>query len=159
MTEAAKPTWLEGWEPTPAKKAKGGNPAWTPGMKSPNPSGRPRGIVDKRVRVAKRMLDNADDIVAVMTEKALEGDTSAAALVLSRVLPALRGQSEKVQFDFDATAPVTEQIESVLAAIAVGTVAADVGRQIIDAIGTLSNARAVEELEQRIVMLEAKEIR
>ncbi|MEM7664560.1 MAG: DUF5681 domain-containing protein [Pseudomonadota bacterium] len=156
MTEATKPDWLKNWKPDESKQ-KGGNPNWYPGMKSPNPAGRPKGITDKRVRIAKKMLDDADGIVAVMTEKALEGDTGAASLVLSRVLPALRGQTEKVEFAFDASAPVTEQIEAVLSAIAAGTVAADVGRQIIDAIGTLSNARAVEELEQRILALEVKE--
>ena len=51
---------------------------------------------------------------------------------------------------------MSSQVEAVLAAVASGVVAADVGKQIIDAIGTLSNVRAVESLEERIVMLEAK---
>jgi hypothetical protein len=33
-----------------------------------------------------------------------------------------------------------------------------VGRQIIEAIGTLGNIRAVEELEQRIITLEGKAV-
>lgn len=159
MNDAEKPAWLEGWSPAPAKpKSAGGNPAWTPGMKSPNPAGRPKGIVDKRMRIAKRMLDDADGIVAVLIEQALEGDTGAASLILSRVLPALRNQTEKVHFPFDASAPVATQIEQVLDAMAAGVVAPDVGRQIIDAIGTLSNARAVEEMEARIITLEAKQL-
>ncbi len=158
MSEATQPSWMEGFKPTSAK-GRGGNPAWVKGMPSPNPKGRPPGITDKKAKLAQRMLADADGIVGVMVEKAMEGDTSAASLVLSRVLPALRGQTEKVQFAFDAEAPVTEQMEAVLTAIADGTVAADVGRQIIDAIGALSNARAVEELEHRIVVLEAKEVR
>lgn len=160
MSEAEKPAWLEGWEPAPAKqKGVGGNPAWTPGMRSPNPTGRPRGIVDKRARISQRMLADADGIVSVLISQALEGDTGAASLILSRVLPALRNQTEKVQFDFDPSAPVARQIEQVLAAMADGAVSPDVGRQIIEAIGTLSNARAVEELEARIITLEAKEVR
>lgn len=159
MSEAEKPAWLEGWTPAPAKpKSRGGNPAWTPGMRSPNPTGRPRGIVDKRLRIAQRMLDDADGIVSVLIAQALDGDTGAASLILSRVLPAIRNQAEKVQFAFDPTAPVTSQIEAVLAACAEGLVAPDVARTIIDAIGTLSNARAVEELEGRIITLEAKQI-
>ena len=43
--------------------------------------------------------------------------------------------------------------------MAEGAVSPDVGRQIIDAIGTLSNARAVEELEARVITLEAREVR
>jgi hypothetical protein len=64
-----------------------------------------------------------------------------------------------VQFDFDPTAPITHQIEAVLAAIAAGSVSVDTGKQIIDAIKALADVRAVEELEARIVMLEAKEVR
>lgn len=158
MSEAEKPAWMEGWQPAPPKPAKPGNPAWTPGMKSPNPAGRPRGIVDKRMRIAQRMLDDADGIVGVLIAQALEGDTGAASLILSRVLPALRNQAEKVCFPFDGTAPVAFQIEQVLEAMAAGAVAPDVGRLIIDAIGTLSNARAVEELEHRLIVLEAKQI-
>jgi hypothetical protein len=125
-------------------------------MRSPNPAGRPRGIVDKRAKIAQRMLADADGIVAALIDKALEGDTGAASLILGRVLPSLRSQAEKVCFPFDAAAPVASQIEQVLDAMAAGVVAVDVGRQIIDAIGTLSNARAVEELEGRIISLEAR---
>lgn len=150
-----KPAWLDGWTPEPGKP---GNPAWRKGMKSPNPAGRPKGIVDKRLRVGQQMLDDAGAIVRVMIDKALEGDASAAALILSRVLPALRSQSEKVAFDFDPTLPVSRQVEQVLAAIAGGQVAPDTGKLIIEAIGALSAVRATEELEQRIILLEAKAV-
>lgn len=159
MREADKPAWLEGWTPAPAKpKGKGGNPTWTPGMRSPNPNGRPKGIVDKRMRISRRMLDDAECIVSVLIEQALEGDTGAASLVLARVLPALRNQAEKVAFPFDASAPIARQIEQVLDAMASGMVAADVGRLIIDSIKSLADVRAVEELEARIITLEAKQI-
>ena len=162
MTEVqsvVRPPWLEAWQPSPPappKRAKPGNPAWTPGCRSPNPSGRPKGIVDRRMKIAERMFDDAGGIVNAMVEKALEGDTGAAGLILSRVLPALRSQAERVSFDFDATAPVARQVEQVLAAIAAGTVAPDVGKQIIEAIGALSAIRATEELEGRLAALEAR---
>lgn len=127
-------------------------------MRSPNPTGRPRGIIDKRVRVAQRMVDDAEEIVAVMAAKAKEGDTGAAHLILGRVLPTLRSQAEKVQFDFDATAPITLQIEAVLTAIAAGAVAPDVGQTIISALGTLSDARAVDDFEARLITLEAQRL-
>ncbi len=169
MTEAQTyypPPWLKGAqapetptvqpEPPPSTPAvrKPGNPAWTPGMRSPNPAGRPKGIVDKRARLAQQMLADAEGIVSALIDKALEGDTGAASLILARVLPSLRSQAEKVRFDFDATAPVATQVEQVLAAIADGVVAPDVGRQIIEAIGALSSIRATEELEARLSALE-----
>ncbi|UZK65866.1 DUF5681 domain-containing protein [Sphingomonas sp. M1-B02] len=143
--------------PPPAVPRKPGNPAWTPGMRSPNQAGRPKGIVDKRSKLSQRMLADAEGIVSALIDKALEGDTGAASLILSRVLPSLRSQAEKVAFDFDATAPVVRQVEQVLAAIAGGVVAPDVGKQIIEAIGALSAIRATEELEARLAALEAKQ--
>jgi hypothetical protein len=154
-----RPPWLEGWQPSPPpapRRAKPGNPRWTPGCKSPNPAGRPKGIVDRRMQIAQRMFDDAGGIVQAMVEKALEGDTGAASLVLSRVLPAVRSQSEKVSFKFDSTGPVARQVEQVLDAIACGAVAPDVGRQVIEAVEALAAIRATEELEERIAALEAR---
>jgi len=100
------------------------------------------------------MLADADGIVDAIVAKALEGDTGAASLILSRVIPALKAQAEKVQFDFDATAPASQQVEAVLGAMSGGIIAPDVGKQVIDAIGALSHVRATEELEARITALE-----
>jgi hypothetical protein len=130
-----------------------GNPDWRPGMKSPNPSGRPKGSTPQ-TKLMQRMLTDADDIVDAIIAKALEGDIGAASLILGRVIPALKAQAEKVQFDFDAAAPASQQVETVLAAICGGIIAPDVGKQVIDAIGALSQVRATEELEARIVALE-----
>lgn len=155
MTTQSKP-----WEESQPEGAQAptGNKTWVKGMPSPNPKGRPPGITDRKAKLAQRMLADADGIVAVMVEKALEGDTGAASLVLGRVLPMVRPQAEKVQFPFDPSVPIAQQIEAVLAAIAAGAVAPDIGKLIVDAIGTLSNARAVEELEERIITLEAKQV-
>lgn len=94
-------------------------------------------------------------IVAVLIGKALEGDTNAASIVLAKTLPSIKAQAEKVNFDFDATAPISEQVAQVLDAVAAGAVAPDVGRLIIDSIARLSDVRATEELSARIEALEA----
>ena len=122
-------------------------------MKSPNPEGRPKGSTPQ-TKLMQRMLDDADGIVAAIVAKALEGDTGAASLIISRVLPALKSQSERVQFEFDASAPAARQVEQVLQAISEGLIAADVGKQIIEAIGALSQVRASEDLDARISALE-----
>jgi hypothetical protein len=126
-------------------------------MRSPNPNGRPPGQ-NKQTKLLQRMVEDAGEVVDAVMAKAKEGDTGAAGLVLSRILPALRSQSEKVSFEFDASLPVSRQIEQVLDGIAGGAVAPDVGKQIIEAIQALSNVRATEELEQRIILLEAKAV-
>lgn len=155
MTDQSQPEWLKNFVPKPTP-----NPGrWQKGMPSPNKAGRPRGIVDRRTKLAEKMLADADGIVAALVEKALEGEVGAASLILSRVLPSLRSQSEKIHFEFDATASLPAQIEQVLAAIACGMVAPNIGSEIISALGTLADARAVTDLEARIITLEAKEAR
>lgn len=147
-----QPSWMQGYEPRPK-----GNPSWVKGGPSPNPKGRPPGVLDRRTRVTQALADDAPAIVRVVVEAALEGDIQAASLVLSRVAPTLRSQSQTVTFDFDASAPIARQVEQVLSAIAAGEVSPDVGKQIIEAVSALSQIRAVEELEQRIIELEARE--
>lgn len=158
MSEVQQPSWLEGWKPAPPPKDDSEKKGpWKPGQ-SGNPAGRPPGRPDKRLLATQQMLDEMRDIVAVLVGKALEGDVGAAALVMARVLPSLRAQSEKVAFPFDASAPVSRQVEMVLEAVSSGHVAADVGKQIIEAIQSLSTIRATEDLEARIITLEQRQV-
>ena len=69
----------------------------------------------------------------------------------------LRSQAERVEFDYDATAPISKQVESVLDAVAKGLVAPDVAKSIVETIGTLSQIRATEDLEARIAALEERQ--
>lgn len=163
MPDVITPPWGTDWKPPPPPppKAPGvaGNPAWKPGCPSPNPKGRPAGIPDKRLLATQQMLDEMRNIVAVLVAQALEGDTGAAGLLMSKVLPSLKAQAEKVNFPLDTTAPISAQVAQVLDAVAGGLLAPDVGRLMIESLKALSDVRVAEELEQRIVMLEAKEVR
>lgn len=156
MSEVQAPPWMQGWNSAaPVVTTRGpGNPSWKPGCASPNPKGRPAGIPDKRLLATQQMLDEMRNIVAVLVGKALEGDTNAASIVLSKVMPSIKAQAEKVSFEFDANAPISEQVAQVLDAIAAGALAPDVGRLIIESIKALSDVRATEELEGRIAALE-----
>jgi len=142
--------------PEPEVK-KGGNPAWSKGMRSPNPKGRPRGIVDKRRKITQALLDDANEITNVVIAKAKAGDLQAAALVLSRVTPTLSAQAEKVQFHLDTSAPLAEQGKQILAATADGEIAPDSAKQIIDLVGVLSAIRQMDDVEQRLAALEEQQ--
>jgi hypothetical protein len=157
MTDTVAPPWGTDWKPTPPpipSEPRGpGNPAWQPGV-SGNPRGRPPGRPDRRLLATEQMLTEMRAIVAVLIGKALEGDTNAASVVLAKCLPSIKAQAEKVNFDFDATAPISDQVAQVLDAIAAGAVAPDVGRLIIESVKALADVRATEELEARIAVLE-----
>lgn len=160
MTEQIAPPWGTDWKPTPppvSSEPRGsGNPAWQPGV-SGNPRGRPPGRPDRRLLATEQMLQEMRNIVAVLVGRALEGDTNAASIVLAKCLPSIKAQAEKVNFEFDATAPISDQVAQVLDAVAAGAVAPDVGRLIIDSIKSLADVRASEELEARIAALEEKQ--
>lgn len=149
MTEVEQPEWLKGYEP---------KPGWTKGMKSPNPAGRPPGS-SKQQKFMKRMLTEGQAVLDAVLEKAKAGDPASAGLILSRILPTLRAQSQTVEFDFDPELPIGRQVEQVLAAVAAGLVPPDVGQSIVAMITNLASVRATEDLEARIIQLEAKEVR
>lgn len=161
MTAAIQPPWGNDWKPAPptppaSKPVQSvGNPAWKPGCPSPNPKGRPAGLPDKRLLATQAALDEMRNIVAMLVGRALEGDTNAASIVLSKVLPSVKAQMEKVEFDFDSSAPISEQVSAVLDGVAQGKLAPDVGRLIIDSVARLSDVRMQETLEARIEALEA----
>lgn len=160
MTAHMQPPWLEGQSQAASALTSPPPPPtrWVKGMSSPNPAGRPRGVLDKRTKITQSLMDDAPAIARVVIDAALEGDLQACNIVLSRIAPAIKPQSERVAFEFDPTASLPVQIEAVLGAIAAGAVAPDVGREIITALGTLAEARAVSDLEARIITLEAKKL-
>ncbi|WP_205749130.1 DUF5681 domain-containing protein [Frigidibacter oleivorans] len=153
MTDAAQPTWMQGFVPD-TSPAPG---RWRKGQ-SGNPAGRPKGSLSSRDKVARELRDDGPAVARKVIDAALAGDMQAASLVLSRLLPPLRSQTERVEFDFDPELPIGKQIEAVLAAVAAGQVPPDVGQMIINAISTLSSVRATEDLEARIIQLEAREV-
>ncbi|MDM7930027.1 DUF5681 domain-containing protein [Blastomonas fulva] len=129
---------------------------WVQGQ-SGNPQGRPAGRPDARTKLSRRLAEQGPAVIDVVLEQALEGDLQAASLILARCVPTVRPQTERVAFDLDPAAPIHKQIESVLACVATGQLAPDVGQTIISSLGTLADARAVAELEARINTLEQKD--
>jgi hypothetical protein len=153
MNDLVQPDWAKNHTPLPNP----GNPNWKKGGPSPNPRGRlPGKTATQKVQAA--LNDGSLAVAQVALDAALAGDMQAVGIVLARVSPTLRSQSQTVQFEFDPSLPIARQVEQVLAAVAAGQVAPDIGQTIIAAIGTLSTVRANEELEQRIIQLEAKAI-
>lgn len=150
MTDASQPEWMKGFEPKPTK--------WVPGMKSPNPKGRPKGIVDKRQKLQAAFADEAADIARVVIDKALDGDMQAANIALARIAPPLRAAAERVQFELDPERPLSEQAGQILQAVADGKVDPETGKTLIACLQAVSGIRATEELEQRIIVLEARQV-
>jgi hypothetical protein len=81
-----------------------------------------------------------------------------AGIVLARIAPPLKAAAEKVQFEFRTDVPLSQQAEAVMAAIAAGEVDPETGKSLIAALQNVAGIKAIEDLEQRIIQLEAKQI-
>lgn len=153
MSAIEQPEWMKGFTPTPVPD--GGR--WPKGQ-SGNPSGRPKGIVDKRMKVTKALADDAPAIARVVLDAALSGDLTACGLVLSRVAPPIKAQAERVEFELSPDLSLAEQAQQILVAVSEGKVDPETGKTLIACIHSVAGIRAVEELEERLIILEAKQV-
>lgn len=131
---------------------------WQPGGPSPNPRGRPKGITDRRQRLQQAFADDAVAIAKVVIEAAKGGDMQAAGIALARLAAPLKAQAERVEFELDPSLPLADQAKQILAAVAEGKVDAETGKTLIACLSSVANIAAVENLEARIIMLEARQI-
>ena len=157
MSNDTRPDWLKNWKPQPNKKSERYTPLPKPttALKIALPASTVRPAqMSKEIR--QMMWDDAQSIMAVMKDKALEGDSAAAAVVLNRIIPTLKPEIGKVAFVLDVTAPIGRQVEQVLAAIAKADLSPDTGKKVIESIEVLSKIRTAEDLDKRLSILEGK---
>lgn len=151
----SKPEWLKNWQPNEGTVRPNGSRGFMPGV-SGNPAGRPKGSKAKKTLVAQEFEKEGSKIARVVIDKALAGDITAANIVLQRIAPPLKVRAEKIEFELDATAPLTHQAGQVLTAIAAGDIDPDTGQVLISCISSFAGLRQVDELDERIRALEAK---
>ena len=138
MTERKKPPAGHGW-----KKGQSGNPA-----------GRPKGsgeVAKLRSAIAGRVPEILDKLM----RQALEGDTSAARLLLERAIAPLKAaeQPQAVNLAGDS---LTDQGRAVLRSVAAGELAPGAGAALLAGIGQLSRVAEIDELAARGAVLEKK---
>ena len=128
--------------------------AWKPGQ-SGNPQGKPRGSGE----VAKLRLSIAKHIPAIvkkLVERAKEGDSAAARLLLERVLPPVKAAEQAAPIDLPAGS-LTDQGRAVLAAAGTGELAPGQAAQLLAGLGSLAKLVETDELAARIAALESKQ--
>jgi hypothetical protein len=123
---------------------------------SGNPSGRRKGSKNKKTLVLQELEEGGTALAASIKASALNGDSSAMSLWLSRLEPPARSRGEHVEFEFDPSATPAKNIESVLVAVSGGELTLEAGSMIINAIEKLAGVRvATEATEGAAALIEA----
>ena len=123
-----------------------------PGI-SGNPSGRPRGIKDRRTTYTETIESMVPSLLEVLQSKALAGDLTAIKMLLDRVLPNRKAESNPVIVD--SNDGLSNQAQTVLAQILTGAVSPEAGASAITAIQGVAKIIEVDELIKRVEALES----
>ena len=122
--------------------------------KSGNPSGRPKGIRDKRTALRDLLTPHAPDLVAKAVELAMQGDTTALRLCIDRLIPPLKAQATQTQLDASGT--LSERGETILKAITAGELDPATGNSLISALATQARLQEITAIEERLTALEER---
>lgn len=126
---------------------------WRPGQ-SGNPRGRRPGtgeVAKLRAGIAARV----PELLASLLDKALAGDTSAARLLLERVVAPLKAEEVPAPVDLPEDGTLAAKGHAVLAAAAGGQLAPMQAAALLSSLGTLARLIETDELAARVAALEA----
>ena len=127
--------------------------AWQPGT-SGNPAGRTPGSGEvAKLRAA--IGQHVPGIITRLVQAALHGDVGASRLLLERVCAPLKAAEETTPMTLP-DGSLTVQGRAVLAAMAAGDLAPSQGAALLASLGTLAKLKEADQLEARIVALEAR---
>ena len=125
---------------------------WKPG-ESGNPRGRPPGR-GQSAQFREALASKLPAILESVVKAAIEGDMTAARLVLDRCMPALKPLESSIEGMALPTGTLTQQATDVLSAVARGELAPGQGAQLVASIGAVAKIAEVDELTARIEALE-----
>ena len=118
---------------------------------SGNPAGRPRGSVNKSLRLLR---DAAEAILPSLIERAKDGDLEVQKLILDRGIPRLRAVSMPEALALpDGT--LTDQAKALVALIAEGNLSTTVAAEIAGIITASARVEEVDQLRDELKALRA----
>lgn len=118
---------------------------------SGNPAGRPHS------ELRRKLATGSDEVVQAVLEAAKEGDMAAARLVLERLVPPVRAAAEPLTFDYDDTAPLSDQARQIMKATSQGQIPPDQATSLLTGLANLARIVEVDDFERRLSDLDGCE--
>lgn len=119
---------------------------------SGNPSGRPKGIKDKRLRFRDMLEPHAGALIEKLVNEALAGDMSALKICIDKLLPTPK--SESVNIPSLGQGALSEQGAAILAAIGAAELEPHTGASLISALTGQAKIMETSEIMDRLEALE-----
>jgi len=119
---------------------------------SGNPAGRPKGIVDHRLRYRKELDESAPKIVATLLQKALDGDVACLKICADRIIPQLKASDAAINIQFSGD--LTEKGNQVLEALGAGELSPGEATTVMASLQSQSRLTVADDLVRRIEKLE-----
>jgi len=123
--------------------------------KSGNPSGRPKGSIDKRTELRRLLTPYAPELIQKAVDMALAGDTTALRMCLDRCIAPLRSTTQNIELNFEGE--LHERGEATLQAIYAGDIDPLTGSALIGALADQAKLVEMTEFEERLRKLEEQE--
>ena len=120
---------------------------------SGNPNGRPKDKTPATL-LRKAIVEDMPEIILALIKQAKAGDTAAAKILLDRCCPPLKPQAMTINVPVGGT--LAEQGGDIIRATLSGNIPPDVGAQLITALANQGKLIELQELTERIEILEAK---
>lgn len=125
------------------------------GEPSANPRGRPKGS-GLSGKIRRAIEGEQQEILQAVIDKAKDGDMTAAKILMDRVCPSLKPETQQVTLPQLSHGSLTERATEVLNAVANGQLAPDAASQLISSISTLAKVVEMDEVITRLNNLEQK---
>jgi len=124
---------------------------------SGNPDGRPKGSKDKRTQYRELFEPHADGLIEKVIEMALAGDTTCLKMCIDRLVSPFRAINATVTLD-DIEGTLTEKGEKIINAMGKGELSPSDASSMLTALAAQARILEIEELEKRVLKLEAKNV-
>lgn len=122
---------------------------------SGNPTGRPKGVKDRRVALREKLWPHADQLIEMVTTFAKSDDMQAMKIVMDRIMPPLKEEPIHVSIPkIECAEDCTRAQAAVLSAVACGEMLPSEGQALAGLIDAQRRAYETTDLAKRLEAIE-----